>query len=232
MPHPQSQLAKQLADVTHRVMHPHQSHESIIKSKVLTPQELGRLKRETEEKRLIDLQRRRQMEVKMRMAQAAQAQAQAQGTQVTLHGAPVGALPGMGNPQMNGGPAQMAMRGPGGVPNISQQGNAALIAAAQRGAAGDMTNPVNSAMLLLQQQQNQQRLNAAAAMANGTPPRPQSAASILSQGAMAGTPPQPQMLTHPGMQNPNFRMHPSALAAQMSQIPGVSADAVSNQTDS
>jgi hypothetical protein len=139
----------------------------------------------------------------------------------------------MANPNMAAAVGQVPIRPPGGVPNISQQGNANMMAAVQRGANGEMATPLNQAMLLLQQQQNQQRYAAALAggnvgLANGSPPRPQSAASILSQGAM-GTPPQAQMLArHAAMQDSNLRaqIHANAMA-QLPQMPmGMPADQV------
>jgi len=145
-----------------------------------------------------------------------------QGQAVGMHGVlPNGAnqipnINGLGNTQLNGGPIPLAMRVPGAVPNISQQGNANLMASAQRGPNGEIITPINSAVLLLQQQQAQQQ-RMAAAMANGSPPRPQSATSMISQGAMGS---QAQMLAarQAAMQDPGLR---AQIAMQMSQMSGL-----------
>lgn len=216
-----------LAEVPHRLMVPHQSHEAIMKLKPLTPQELGRHKREAEEKRLLEMQKRRQLEMRHNEARMRSMQGQAVG----MHGVlPNGAnqipnVNGMGNAQLNGGPIPLAMRVPGAVPNISQQGNANLMASAQRGPNGEIITPMNSAVLLLQQQQAQQQ-RMAAAMVNGSPPRPQSAASMISQGAMGNTPPQAHMLAarQAAMQDSALR---AQLAMQMSQMSGLQGDPVS-----
>lgn len=216
-------------------MVPHQSHEAIIKTKFCTPQELGKLKRDAEEKRLIEMQKRRQIELRHAHEAARIRALQAQAHQPALHSAMPNGVPnpmvGMnGNQQLNGGVVPLSMRGPGAVPNISQQGGANMMAAVQRSANGEVASSMQSAMMLLQQ--NQQRL--AAAMANGSPPRPQSAASILSQGAMGTGQPQAALLArqHAAMQDPNFRaqMHANAMAqmsqAQLSQMPGMTPDTV------
>ncbi|KIM30469.1 hypothetical protein M408DRAFT_328053 [Serendipita vermifera MAFF 305830] len=220
-------------DVHRHMMVPHQSHEIIMKSKFCTPQELGKLKREGEEKRLIEMQKRRQIELRHAHEQARMRALQAQGHQQSLH--PNGVVPNPmaginGNQPLNGGGVPLVMRGPGAVPNISQQGGANMMAAVQRSANGEMSSSMQSAMMLLQQQQNQQRL----AALNGSPPRPQSAASILSQGAMAGGQPQAALLArqHAAMQDPNFRaqLHANAMAQmtqnQLSQMQGMTPDAM------
>jgi hypothetical protein len=206
------------------MMVPHQSHEAIMKFVFRSPQELGKIKREAEEKRLIEIQKRRQMELRHAHEAARMRAIQAQGHQPPLHGAIPNGIPNPmatmnGNQQLNGNQVPMAMRagGAGPLPNISQQ-QGAMMAQVQRSAAnGEMTPSMQSAMLLLQQQQTQQRL--AAAMQNGSPPRPQSAASILSQGAMGGGQPQAAMLARQhAMQDPNFRAQMQASAiAQFSQ---------------
>lgn len=225
-------------------MVPHQSHEGIMKIKLLNPQELGRMKREAEERRLQELQKRRQIEIqqrdlKLRLMHAHNAQAGMPGAMVNGVNNPMTTLTGM-NPSVAATVGQIPIRPPGGVPNISQQGNASMMAAVHRGANGEMATPLNQAMLLLQQQQQTQQRYAAAlagsnaALANGSPPRPQSAASILSQGAMGGTPPQAQMLVrHVAMQDPNLRaqIHANAMA-QMPQMPmGMPADQVCTPFD-
>jgi hypothetical protein len=216
------------AEVQHRLMVPHQSHETIMKLKPLTPQELGRHKREAEEKRLLEMQKRRQLEIRHSEARMRSMQGQAVG----MHGViPNGAnqipnVNGMANAQLNGGPIPLAMRVPGAVPNISHQANANLMASAQRGPNGEIITPMNSAVLLLQQQQQAQQQRLAAAMVNGSPPRPQSAASMISQGAMGNTPPQAHMLAarQVAMQDPALR---AQFAMQMSQISGLQGDPVS-----
>lgn len=194
-----------------RVMMPHQSHDAIMKYKVYTPQELGRIRKEGEDKRIAEMKRRQmeirqQTEAKFRQVQAAAG---------LIPGGPIPMQPiALNGPNMpiNGAPGMLPVRLPGGVPNISQQANANIASGIARGPNGEAINPMNPATLMLLQQQ--QRLNAtAAAMANGTSPRPQSAASILSQAqaAMGGTPPQAHMM------NPLFRqMQATAMAQQIS----------------
>jgi hypothetical protein len=214
------------------MMVPHQSHDAIMKTKFCTPQELGKLKRDAEEKRLIEMQKRRQIELRHAHEAARIRALQAQGHQAPLHGAMPNGIPnpmaGMNGSQQINGNVPITMRSAA-LPNISQQ-QGAMMAQVQRGAAnGEMTPSMQSAMILLQQQ-NQQRL--AAAMANSSPPRPQSAASILSQGAMGGGQPQAAMLARQhAMQDPNFRAQMQANAmAQMSQAQlaqGITPEAVS-----
>lgn len=213
-----------VTEVQHRMMVPHQSHEPIMKLKPLTPQELGRAKREAEEKRLIEIQKRRQLEQTRLRA--------LQGQSVGLHGVLPGggsgipAVNGMGNPQLNGASMQMPIRGPGAVPNISQQANANMMAGVQRGPNGELINPMNSAMMLLQQRQAQM-----AQMANGSPPRPQSATSMMSQGQMGSASPQTQAqlmaARQAAMQDPALRAQLAMQMGQMGQMPGLPADPVS-----
>jgi hypothetical protein len=197
------------------MMVPHQSHDAIMKTKFYTPLELGKMKRDAEEKRLIEMQKRRQIDLRHAHEAARIRLLQAQGHQPSIHGAMPNGIPnpmaGMnGNQQINGS-IPITMRAAA-LPNISQQ-QGAMMAQVQRGAAnGEMNASMQSAMLILQQQ-NQQRI--AAAMANTSPPRPQSAASIARQHAM---------------QDPNFRAQMQANAmAQMSQAQlaqGISSEAV------
>jgi hypothetical protein len=213
------------------MMVPHQSHDAIMKTKFYTPLELGKMKRDAEEKRLIEMQKRRQIELRHAHEAARIRVLQAQGHQPSMHGAMPNGIPnpmaGMnGNQQINGN-VPITMRAAT-LPNISQQ-QSAMMAQIQRGATnGEMNASMQSAVLMLQQQ-NQQRI--AAAMANTSPPRPQSAASILSQGAMGGGQPQAAMLARQhAMQDPNFRAQMQANAmAQMSQAQlaqGISSETV------
>ena len=189
-----------------------------MKYKVYTPQELGRIRKESDDKRQTEMKRRQmeirqQTEAKFRQAQAAAG---------LIPGGPIPMQPvalNGSNMPINPGSGMLPSRLPGGVPNISQQANVNIMGGIARGPNGEPIGPMNPATLMLMHQQ-QQRLNAAAAMANGVSPRPQSAASILSQAqaAMGGTPPQAHMM------NPLYRqMQATAMAQQM----GVSNEQVS-----
>ncbi|KAG8833311.1 chromatin modification- protein VID21 [Serendipita sp. 399] len=220
-------------DIPQRVMVPHTSHDAIIKSKVLTPQEIGRQKHESEQKKLFEI-KRRQMEMHQQ-ARLRQQHQQALASGLLAPGQVAIAANGLPNPQLTANGVGIPAGGiplpvrlqQGGVPNISQQGVGMLAAGIQRVPNGEPMNPT-TLMLLQQQQQNQQRMNAAAAaaaaMANGTPPRPQSAATILSQGAMGTASPQNTHLLRM-QQDPVYRqMQANVLAQQMGQMPMISND--------
>jgi len=185
----------------------------------------------------MEIQKRRQIELRHAHEAARMRALQAQGHQPPMQAAMPNGIPNSmaglsGNQQLNGNAIPISIRAPSALPNISQQAGANMMAAVQRGAAsGEMTSSMQSAMVLLHQQ-NQQRL--AAAMANGSSPRPQSAASILNQGAMGVVQPQAALLArqHAAMQDPNLRaqLHANAMAqmsqAQLAQVPGVTPEAV------
>ncbi|KAG8833797.1 chromatin modification- protein VID21 [Serendipita sp. 400] len=178
---------------------------------------------ESEQKKLYEIKRRQmefhQQQARLRQHQQAIASGLIQPGSLAANGLPNPQLTanGVGVPPGNI-PLPVRLQ-QGGVPNISQQGVGMLAAGMQRGPNGEHLNPA-TLMLLQQQQQNQQRMNAAAAaaaMANGTPPRPQSAASILSQGAMGNASPQAAHILRM-QQDPMYRqMQANALAQQMGQ---------------